>query len=122
MQNWERNMYFEDSKLRWLLPSPNIGRTECTLTFPATILFEGTGLSEGRGTAQPLEIVGHTKLEPFSFCENHLSNVIKKSKLEGIKLRPMWLLQTFYKQTDKICFSFQVHVTDKSKFKPWQVG
>jgi len=122
MQNWERNMYFEDTKLPWLLPSPNIARTESTLTFPAIVLFEGTRLSEGRGTTQPLEIVGHPKIEPFSFYENHLSNTIKKSKLEGFKLRPMSFLPTFQKQADKVCGGFQIHVTNRSKFKPWRVG
>lgn len=122
MQNWDRNMYFEDTMLPWLLPSPNLGRTLSALTFPAIVLFEGTSLSEGRGTAQPLEIVGHPKIEPFSFYENHLSNIIKKSKLEGFKLRPMSFLPTFQKQADKVCGGFQVHVTDKAKFKPWRVG
>ncbi|WP_445731643.1 exo-beta-N-acetylmuramidase NamZ family protein [Mariniflexile sp.] len=122
MQNWERNMYFEDTKLPWLLPSPNIARTESCLTFPATVLFEGTLLSEGRGTTQSLEIVGHPRTEPFSFYENHLEDVVKKSKLKGFKLRPITFLPTFQKHANKVCGGFQIHVTDTSTFKPWRVG
>lgn len=122
MQNWERDMYFEDTKLPWLLPSPNLARVESVFTFPATVLFEGTILSEGRGTTQSLEIVGHPKIEPFSFYENHLASVVKKSKLEGFKIRPITFLPTFQKHADKVCGGFQIHVTDRSTYKPWRIG
>tara|TARA_R110002073_G_scaffold40547_5_gene114929 strand:+ start:12448 stop:13635 length:1188 start_codon:yes stop_codon:yes gene_type:complete len=122
MHHWERQMYFEDTKLPWLLPSPNIPRSETTFTFPAAVLFEGTTLSEGRGTTQPLEIMGHPKIKPYSFYQNHLSNCIKASKLEGFVLRPITYIPTFDKKVNEICGGFQIHVVDKSTFKPWRVG
>ena len=122
MSNWERAMHFEDTKLPWLLPSPNLARVESSFTFPATVLFEGTTLSEGRGTTQPLEIVGHPKLKPFSFYENHLKSIVKKSKLKGFEVRPITFLPTFQKQADKVCGGLQIHVTDRSIYKPWRVG
>lgn len=122
MRNWERYMCFEDTNLPWLLPSPNLARAESAFTFPATVLFEGTILSEGRGTTQSLEIIGHPKIEPFSFYESHLSKVIKKSKLEGFALRPITFLPTFQKQANKVCGGIQIHVTDRSIYKPWRVG
>lgn len=96
MLNWEREMFFEDTKLPWLLPSPNLARSESACTFPGTVLLEGTNLSEGRGTSQALEIVGHPKIEPFSFYEDHLSKVIKSTKLEGFVLRPITFLYFHY--------------------------
>lgn len=122
MQFWERSMYFEDTKLPWFLPSPNIARAESTLTFPAIVLFEGTLLSEGRGTTQPLEIVGHPKIEPFSFYEKHLSKAIKESKLQGFVLRPILFTPTFDKNINEVCGGFQLHVIDKKNYKPWRVG
>ena len=122
MQHWSREMFFEDTKLPWLLPSPNLARAESTCTFPATVLFEGTLLSEGRGTSQPLEIVGHPKIEAFSFYENQLVNNIKKSKLKGFVLRPITFLPTFQKHANAICNGFQIHITDKKTFTPWRVG
>lgn len=122
MQYWERYMCFEDTKLPWLLPSPNLARAESAFTFPATVLFEGTILSEGRGTTQSLEIVGHPKIEPFSFYKNHLSKVVKESKLKGFALRPITFLPTFQKQADKVCGGIQIHVTDGAAYKPWRVG
>ncbi len=122
MHNWEREMFYEDTKLPWLLPSPNLARAESTCTFPATVIFEGTLLSEGRGTSQPLEIVGHPKIEAFSYYENQLANSIKKSKLEGFMLRPITFLPTFQKHANSICNGFQIHITDKKIFKPWRTG
>lgn len=122
MLNWKREMFFEDTKLPWLLPSPNLARAESACTFPATVLFEGTLLSEGRGTSQPLEIVGHPKIEPFSFYENHFSKVVKNSKLDGFTPRPITFLPTFQKHSNKVCGGIQIHITNKKIFKPWRVG
>jgi uncharacterized protein YbbC (DUF1343 family) len=122
MQHWKRDMFFEDTKLPWLLPSPNLARVESALTFPATVFFEGTLLSEGRGTSQPLEIVGHPKIEPYSLYKNHFSQSIKKSKLEGFIVRPITFLPTFQKFGNNVCGGFQIHVTNKATFKPWRVG
>jgi uncharacterized protein YbbC (DUF1343 family) len=122
MQNWKREMYFEDTKLPWFLPSPNLARTESTLTFPATVLFEGTLFSEGRGTTQSLEIIGHPKIEPFSYYSKHLNKAINNSSLEGFVLRPVTFLPTFQKQKNKVCGGFQLHITNKKLYKPWRTG
>ena len=122
MQGWKRTMYFEDTGLPWALPSPNLARPESACTFPAMVLFEGTPLSEGRGTTQALEIVGYPKIEPYSFYDNHLSKKIKESKLEGFTLRPITFLPTFDKCCNEVCGGFQIHITQKALFKPWRVG
>lgn len=122
MQNWTRNMYFEDTGLQWLLPSPNLGRAEAALTFPAIVLFEGTNLSEGRGSTQALEIIGHPKIEPFSFYNKHLDAKIKQSKLKGFALRPVTFIPTFQKHQDQVCGGFQLHITNRTDYKPWRVG
>ena len=122
MQHWDRKMYFSDTQLPWLLPSPNLSRAESTLTFPAIVLFEGTTLSEGRGTTQALEIMGHPKLDSFTFFTDVLEESIKNSKLKGFALRPITFLPTFHKQMDKVCGGLQLHITDRTTYKPWRVG
>ncbi|UMB61988.1 DUF1343 domain-containing protein [Lutibacter sp. A80] len=122
MQHWKRAMYFEDTKLPWILPSPNLARAESTCTFPTTVLFEGTNLSEGRGTTQPLEIFGHPNIEPYSYFENNLKQALKESKLKGFTVRPITFIPTFHKQYNKICGGFQIHITDKKTFQPWRAG
>lgn len=122
MRDWERKMYFEDTKLPWLLPSPNLARSESTFTFPGTVLFEGTQLSEGRGTTQSLEIIGHPKIEPYSLYANHLNEILRDTKMEGFVLRPITFLPTFQKHSHKICGGFQIHITNKRTFQPWRAG
>ena len=122
MHNWKRYMFFEDTKLPWLLPSPNLARVESAYTFPGLVLFEGTCLSEGRGTTHSLELVGHPEIEPFSFYGDHLQEALKNSGLTGFALRPVTFLPTFQKHIGKVCGGFQVHVTDKTVFQPWRVG
>ncbi len=122
MKNWERGMFFKDTKLPWLLPSPNLSRMESAYTFPAMVLFEGTELSEGRGTTQSLEIVGHPGIEPFAFYEDHLKSVLKKEKLKGVAFRPITFLPTFQKHANTVCGGLQLHITDTVNFRSWKAG
>lgn len=122
MSGWKRTMYFAETKLPWVLPSPNIARPESTLIFPGTVLFEGTKLSEGRGTTQPLEIIGHPKIKPFLLFDKHLQEAVHQSGLRGFVIRPITFLPTFQKHANHTCGGFQIHVTDERVFMPWRVG
>ena len=122
MKGWERSMYFKDTGLPWALPSPNIARPESALTFPGTVLFEGTQLSEGRGTTQSLEIVGHPSIKPYAYYEKHLKEVVERSGLKGTVIRPLTYLPTFQKHANATCGGFQIHVTDYATFQPWRTG
>ncbi|KJD35109.1 hypothetical protein PW52_12290 [Tamlana sedimentorum] len=121
MKDWERFMYFKDTNLPWLLPSPNLSRAASALSFPAIVLYEGTLLSEGRGTTQPLEIVGHPKVEPFALS-SFLKNSLKQTNLAGFVIRPVTFLPTFDKYKDASCGGIQLHITNRKTFKPWRVG
>lgn len=121
MQGWKREMSYEDTALPWVLPSPNLATVEAAYTFVGTVLFEGTNISEGRGTTRSLEIVGHPKIEAFSFHDK-LKEVLKKDKLEGQVLRPLVFLPTFQKHQGLACGGYQIHVTDRKKFEPWRLN
>ncbi len=84
------------------------------------MLYEGTNISEGRGTTRSLEIIGHPKIEAFSFLDQ-LKPVLKKAKLEGFVLRPLVFLPTFQKHQGLPCGGYQIHVTDRKKFEPWRL-
>ena len=122
MVGWRREMYFSDTGLPWLLPSPNISRPESALTFPGIVLFEGTNLSEGRGTTQSLEIAGHPEIAAYEFFEKSLQEKLKSSPLEGIAMRPITFVPTFHKHADIACGGFQLHITDREKARPWRAG
>ena len=122
MKGWKREMYFEDTGLPWLLPSPNIARPGSTMTFPGMVLFEGTNLSEGRGTTQSLEIAGHPGIAAYEFFDKHLEGCFKRSGLRGMVLRPINFIPTFQKHADRVCGGFQLHITDRKMAEPWKAG
>lgn len=121
MKHWEREMFWEDTGLPWIPPSPNLPTVESALTFVATVLFEGTNISEGRGTTRSLEIVGHPSIEPYS-CLEEINKQLKEFPLEGFILRPLIFCPTFQKYQDKPCGGFHIHITDKFSFRPWLLG
>lgn len=120
MENWKREMSYEDTNLPWVLPSPNLATVEAAYTFVGTVLYEGTNISEGRGTTRSLEIIGHPKIEAFSFHEK-LKPILKEANLTGFILRPLVFLPTFQKHAGKPCGGFQIHVTDRKSFEPWRL-
>ena len=121
MLNWEREMSFEDTKLPWVIPSPNLPTIEAAYTFVGTVLYEGTNISEGRGTTRSLEVLGHPSLEPFA-AHKEIEKACNLAGLSGFKLRPMIFLPTFQKHKDKACGGYQIHVTDRRTFRPWRLS
>lgn len=120
MEGWERKMSFEDTGVPWVMPSPNLPTIEAAYTFVGTVLFEGTNISEGRGTTRSLEIVGHPDIEPYGLHEK-LDDIMKYGHLGGFVLRPVAFIPTFQKHMGKACGGYQIHVTDRTLFKPWRV-
>ena len=121
MKNWKRDYFWDDTNLPWVNPSPNLPTWEGTLTFCGTVLFEGTNISEGRGTTRPLEIIGHPNIDAFSFSE-HINSLLSNNKINGIISRPQVFLPTFQKFKGEVCQGIQLHITNKNIAKPWQVG
>lgn len=121
MENYDRSMSFEDTKLPWVMPSPNLPTVDGCYTFVGTVLFEGTNISEGRGTTRALEIIGHPDIDPWTFQEE-LDTLFQSLNLIGFKLRPIHFQPTFQKHAGISCGGFQIHVTDRKEFKPWKVA
>lgn len=121
MQNWKRSDFFINTGLPWVNPSPNLPTMDGAITFVGTVLFEGTNLSEGRGTTRSLEVIGHPKIEPFSFVQK-IEKKMKEEGGEGFILRPLVFMPAFQKFANTSCGGVQIHVTDAAKFKSWKVG
>lgn len=114
MRGWKRKMLFPDTGLPWVLPSPNMPSLETTLVYPGQVLLEGTNLSEGRGTTRPFEIFGAPYLDTRRFRA-----AFEARKLPGVMLRDQAFQPMFHKWSGKMCFGFQIHVTDRRTFKPY---
>jgi uncharacterized protein YbbC (DUF1343 family) len=122
MDGWKRSMFWQDTGLPWVLPSPNLPTPEGAITFVGTVLFEGVNVSEGRGTTRPLEIAGYPGIESFSFCEKVLKRFKDEGLVEGFNLRPIIFLPTFQKHQGKNCGGVHIHPTINKEFKSWTVS
>ncbi|MCB0495259.1 MAG: DUF1343 domain-containing protein [Cyclobacteriaceae bacterium] len=121
LKNWKRSYYFDETGLPWVLPSPNLPSLETAIIYPGSVLFEATTISEGRGTVKSLETIGHPHIKPFEWVQRLLQK-FEEYELKGFALRPLYFKPTFNKFAGEACGGFQVHVTDRSEFKPWSVG
>jgi uncharacterized protein YbbC (DUF1343 family) len=122
MKNWKRSMYFQETGLPWVLPSPNLPTMEGAITFVGTVLFEGTNISEGRGTTRALEVAGYPGIESFSFCEQILKTFHEEGLISGYNLRPIIFLPTFQKHQGLNCGGIHIHPTVNKEFKSWSVS
>ncbi len=117
MRGWKRKMWFDETGLPWVMPSPNMPTLDTAIVYPGMCLLEGTNLSEGRGTTRPFEIFG----APFVEADS-LVGRLKDFKLPCVIFRPMYFQPTFQKHAGKLCGGAQIHVTDRNKFRPFKTG
>lgn len=117
MKGWKRKMWFDNTKLPWVLPSPNMPTLDTAIVYPGMCLFEGTMLSEGRGTTRPFEIFGAPFINP-----DVLIKWLDEFKLKGVIFRPMYFQPTFQKHEGKLCGGAQIHVINREKFRPFKTG
>lgn len=117
MKGWQRNMWFDDTGLPWVMPSPNMPTLDTATVYPGMCLLEGTILSEGRGTTRPFEIFGAPFIKPDILIKR-----LNEFKLSGVVFRPMWFEPTFQKYAGKLCGGAQLHVTDRLKFRPFKTA
>ena len=106
MSGWKRKMIFQDTGLPWVAPSPNLPTPTSTLVYPGQVLWEGTNVSEGRGTTQPFELFG----APFIDLAN-LQATLSTAPIHGAILRPTAFEPTSGKWQGRCCRGFQIHVT-----------
>jgi uncharacterized protein YbbC (DUF1343 family) len=117
MRGWRRGLRFDDLGLHWVYPSPNMPTWETALLYPGMVLLEGTNISEGRGTTIPFQLFGAPFLNRKRFLEE-----LKKPGLDGVTFRPVTYEPAFDKYRGEPCSGFQIHITDKGRFKPYRMG
>jgi uncharacterized protein YbbC (DUF1343 family) len=117
MKNWERAMWFDQTGLRWVMPSPNMPTLDTATVYPGMCLIEGTNISEGRGTTRPFEIFGAPFIDAEVLCRE-LTNL----KLPGVYFRENYFQPTFHKFAGQLCGGAQLHVTDRESFRPFMTG
>jgi uncharacterized protein YbbC (DUF1343 family) len=117
MEGWRREMFFEHTGLPWIPPSPNLPSPASALVYTGQVLWEGTNVSEGRGTTQPFEVFGAPFLDTPRVLEQ-----LAKSNLAGVHLRPLAFEPTSNKWEGKLCYGFQLHITEPKLYKPYKTS
>ena len=117
MAGWSREMYWDATDIPWVMPSPNMPTLDTAIVYPGTVLFEGTKLSEGRGTTRPFELIGAPWLDGEALAER-----MNRVGLKGVYFRPVGFEPTFQKHARVPCGGCQIHVTARRDFAPVKAG
>ncbi len=117
MENWERRMWFDQTELPWVLPSPNMPTLATATVYPGMCLLEGTNVSEGRGTTRPFEIFGAPWVNPDA-----LASELNSLRLPGAYFRAIFFQPTFHKFAGQLCGGVHLHVIERDSFSPFHTG
>jgi uncharacterized protein YbbC (DUF1343 family) len=115
MEGWERRQFYPDTGLPWVYPSPNLPTFQSALVYPGQVIWEGTNISEGRGTTMPFELCG----APF-ISHTGILKCLAADDLPGLILRPVCFEPVANKWANEVCAGFQLHVTDRQAFRPYR--
>lgn len=117
MQGWRRSMDWQATGLPWVAPSPNMPTPDTVQLYPGMCFFEGTNVSEGRGTTRPFEQIGAPFIDGFALA--HSMNALQ---LPGVLFRPIYFRPVFGKHEGLSCGGVQLHVVDAQRLSPVRVG
>ncbi|TXS51253.1 exo-beta-N-acetylmuramidase NamZ domain-containing protein [Streptomyces sp. t39] len=116
MKGWRRTDFFDGTGLPWVPPSPNMPTPETAVVYSGTCLFEGTNLSEGRGTTRPFELLGAEGVD------RRWAEAANALELPGVRFREAYFAPTFSKFQGKTVGGVQLHVHDRESFDPVRTG
>ncbi|MFH8466826.1 exo-beta-N-acetylmuramidase NamZ domain-containing protein [Streptomyces sp. NPDC017991] len=116
MSGWRRSDFYDASGLPWVPPSPNMPTPDTALVYSGTCLFEGTNLSEGRGTTRPFELLGAEGVDRRWAAE------AEQLGLPGVHFREAYFAPTFSKFQGRTVGGVQIHVHDRAAYDPVRTG
>ena len=117
MEGWSREDFADETDAPWVMPSPNMPTVDTAVVFSGTVYFEGTQVSEGRGTTRPFEIIGAPYINSYEYAK-----ALNSLELPGVTFRAIDFLPTFQKHAQTVCGGAFVHVLDRKIFKPVITG
>jgi uncharacterized protein YbbC (DUF1343 family) len=116
MSGWRRGLFYDDCGLPWVPPSPNMPTADTALVYSGTCMFEGTNLSEGRGTTRPFELLGAEGID------GRWAAAVNRLGLPGVRFREAYFAPTFSKFAGRTAGGVQLHVTDRAAYDPVRTG
>jgi hypothetical protein len=113
VEGWRRDQWYDDTRLPWVAPSPNMPTLDTATVYPGQVMLEGTNLSEGRGTTRPFEWFGAPWIDGYLLARD-----LNALGLPGIAWRETWFSPTFSKFAGQRCGGCQLHVVNRETFAP----
>jgi len=115
VENWRRSEWFDETGLPWVNPSPNLRSFAALMNYPGSVYFEGTNLSEGRGTDRPFEQIGAPWLKA-----DEVARVMNECHLPGIRFEAitMSVSPTAAKHKGLTIPAIRFAVTDRRAYRP----
>lgn len=117
MEGWRRSMWYDETGLPWVMPSPNMPTLETAIVYPGLCLLEGLEVSEGRGTTRPFELFGAPYVNARELRDRLRELAIPGAAWREVAFRPM-----FQKHAGRTCRGVQLHVTDRDAFASMAAG
>jgi uncharacterized protein YbbC (DUF1343 family) len=117
MQGWDRAMWFDQTGLEWVNPSPNLRSLSAATLYPGTVLFEGTNLSEGRGTERPFEWIGAPWIEAAAWAD-----ALNSASLSGVRFVPKDATPDSSKFAGQACHGVSIEIVDRQQVRPMALG
>ena len=111
MVGWKREFWLDETDAPWVMPSPNMPTLDSATVFPGAVHFEGTQMSEGRGTTKPFELIGAPYIDPDAYADK-----LTQLALPGVIFRSCAFQPTFQKHAKVTCGGVQLHVVDRDRF------
>ncbi len=117
MSGWRRNLWYDETDLPWLPPTPNLPTLNALTLYSGTCLIEGTNLSEGRGTTLPFEVIGAPWLQADALVRE-----LRALQLPGINIRATTFVPVFSKHKGTLCAGIHCHVLDRDQLDATAFG
>jgi len=114
MRGWKREMYFDETAIPWPFPSTGLPTLESTIAYAGMVIYEGTNISEGRGTTRPFELIGAPFIDPYA-----LARELSERKLPGVIFQPYCFKPTVNKFGGEVCGGVKVNITERERFQPF---
>src|SRR5271154_3574856 len=117
MQNWRRKMWFSDTGLPWVNPSPNLRSPEEGILYPGLEILQAAGVSLGRGTARPFELLGAPWIHSEAFATD-----LNRRMIPGVRFEPSKFTPESGLYRGEPCEGVRIILTDRNVFQPMQMG
>ena len=117
LEGWKRDMFYDETGLPFVKPSPNLPSMNAITVYNGTCLFAGTNVSEGRGTTTPFTTVGAPYINPV-----HLAKRMNELGLPGLAFSPAFFRPSFAKHANTVCYGLDIHVLDQKSVQPVALG